>query len=99
MGKFDSVGGLEYLAELPEKVPTTANVDKYIKIVEEKAILRNLIKTANEIIEEYFNSTNENYISAKITPKGLINKKMRYAKQIASFLLLKLCLRNGIISE
>ena len=33
-----------------------------------------LTKTANEIIEEYFNSTNENYISAKITPKGLINK-------------------------
>jgi replicative DNA helicase len=51
MGKFEQVGGLEYLAELPDKVPTTANVQKYIKIVEEKAILRNLIKTANEIIE------------------------------------------------
>ena len=25
MGKFEAVGGLEYLAELPEKVPTTAN--------------------------------------------------------------------------
>ena len=50
MGKFDAVGGLEYLADLPEKVPTTANVERYIKIVEEKAILRNLIKTANEII-------------------------------------------------
>ena len=25
MGKFDAVGGLEYLADLPEKVPTTAN--------------------------------------------------------------------------
>ena len=32
LGKFEAVGGLEYLAELPEKVPTTANVDKYIKI-------------------------------------------------------------------
>ena len=36
MGKFEQVGGLEYLAELPEKVPTTANALKYIKIVEEK---------------------------------------------------------------
>ena len=36
MGKLDNVGGLEYLAELPEKVPTTANASKYIKIVEEK---------------------------------------------------------------
>ena len=26
MGKFDKVGGFEYLAELPEKVPTTAKV-------------------------------------------------------------------------
>ena len=50
-GKFDSIGGLEYLASLPEKVPTTSNVDKYIKIVEEKSVLRRLIKTANEIIE------------------------------------------------
>ena len=59
MGKFDSIGGLEYLAELPEKVPTTANVDKYIKIVEEKAILRNLIKTANEIITLGYDPTEE----------------------------------------
>lgn len=49
-GKFDFVGGLEYLAVLPDKVPTTANVDRYIKIVEEKSILRNLIKVSNEII-------------------------------------------------
>ena len=51
MGKFEQVGGLEYLTELPEKVPTTANAIKYIKIVEEKSTLRRLIKTANEIIE------------------------------------------------
>ena len=59
MGKFDSIGGLEYLAELPEKVPTTANVDKYVKIVEEKSILRNLIKTANEIITLGYDPTEE----------------------------------------
>ena len=57
MGKFDQVGGLEYLAELPEKVPTTANAMKYVKIVEEKSTLRQLIKTANEIIELGYNPT------------------------------------------
>ena len=51
LGKLEAVGGLEYIALLPDKVPTTANVDKYIKIVEEKAILRNLIKAANELID------------------------------------------------
>ena len=50
LGKFEQVGGLEYLAELPDKVPTTANVEKYIKIVEEKSMMRNLIKTANELV-------------------------------------------------
>ena len=59
MGKLDNVGGLEYLAELPEKVPTTANASKYIKIVEEKSALRNLIKTANEIIELGYNPTED----------------------------------------
>ena len=59
MGKFDAVGGLEYLADLQEKVPTTANVERYIKIVEEKAILRNLIKTANEIISLGYDPTEE----------------------------------------
>ena len=59
MGKLDQVGGLEYLAELPEKVPTTANAMKYIKIVEEKSTLRQLIKTANEIIELGYNPTED----------------------------------------
>ena len=59
MNKFEQVGGFEYLASLPEKVPTTANVQKYIKIVEEKSVLRNLIKTANEIIELGYDPTED----------------------------------------
>ena len=51
LGKFEAVGGLEYLAVLPDKVPTTANVEKYIRIVEEKSILRKLIRTSNELID------------------------------------------------
>ena len=59
MDKFEQVGGYEYLASLPDKVPTTANVLKYIKIVEEKSILRSLIKTANEIIELGYSPTED----------------------------------------
>ena len=50
IGKFEVVGGFEYLGVLPDKVPLTANAEKYIKIVEEKAILRKLIKASNELI-------------------------------------------------
>ena len=59
LGKFEQIGGLEYLASLPDKVPTTANAMKYIKIVEEKSTLRNLIKTANEIIELGYDPTED----------------------------------------
>lgn len=59
LGKLEAVGGLEYLAILPDKVPTTANVDKYIKIVEEKSVLRRLIKASNELIYLGYAQTEE----------------------------------------
>lgn len=59
MGKFEAVGGIEYLAFLPEKVPTTANVEKYVRIVENKSILRYLIKTANELIDLGYSQNEE----------------------------------------
>ena len=59
LGLLDSVGGLDYLASLTEKVPTTANVEMYVKIVEEKALLRNLIKMANEIISLGYDTTQD----------------------------------------
>ncbi len=59
MGKLEAVGGLEYLASLPEKVPTTANASKYVKIVEEKSLLRSLIKTANELIQLGYSQNEE----------------------------------------
>lgn len=58
-GNFERVGGLEYLASLPEKVPTTTNVQRYIKIVEEKAMTRNLIQTANDLIALGYDETEE----------------------------------------
>ena len=51
MGKFEVIGGFEYLGILPDKVPLVANAARYIKIVEEKALLRKLIKASNELIE------------------------------------------------
>ncbi len=59
MKQLEAVGGLEYIAELPDKVPTTANVEQYIKIVEEKSALRALIKTANDLINLGYDQTQE----------------------------------------
>lgn len=59
MSKLEQVGGLEYLANLPEKAPTSANVQKYISIVEEKSMLRTLIKTANELVDLGYSQTED----------------------------------------
>ena len=50
------VGGVEYLTEIVDYVPTAANIDFYIKTVEEAAILRNLIQTAEEIASDGYNT-------------------------------------------
>ena len=59
MGKLEAVGGLEYIVQLPDRVPTTSNVEQYIKIVEEKSMLRALIKTADELITLGYDPTQE----------------------------------------
>ena len=46
---LSEVGDVEYLTEILEQTPTAANVDDYIKIVEDKSILRSLIDEATAI--------------------------------------------------
>ncbi|HXN05918.1 MAG TPA: replicative DNA helicase, partial [Nitrospiria bacterium] len=48
--ELEAVGGTAYLAQLINMVPTSANVRFHAKIVHEKAMLRNLISTATEIV-------------------------------------------------
>lgn len=57
--ELKQIGGVEYLSEIASLVPSAANVDEYIKIVEEKAILRRLIDSAIEIETDGYQSTEE----------------------------------------
>ena len=50
--ELNEVCGVEYLTEILNFVPTASNVDYYIQNVEETAILRRLIETANDIATE-----------------------------------------------
>lgn len=58
-GWLKQIGDVEYLAEVINSVPTAANVDEYIKIVNEKAILRRLIEEATNIVTDSYNSTED----------------------------------------
>ena len=52
---LDNAGGLEYLGELVNNTPSSANTKAYAEIIRERAILRKLIQAANTISENSFN--------------------------------------------
>lgn len=58
-GQLENAGGIDYLAELAVAVPTAANVEYYTKIVEEKSILRNLIRSATDIVKKGYEEGDE----------------------------------------
>ncbi len=50
-GSLEKVGDVDYIAHLANSVVTTTNVAYYVSIIEDKALLRSLIKTSGEIID------------------------------------------------
>lgn len=52
--KLDHVGGRQYITDLALAVATTANLEYYAKTVEEKALLRQLIKAGTEIVQSSY---------------------------------------------
>ena len=51
---LEKVGGIEYVMELEEAVPTIGNVEFYANIIREKSIKRNLIEVAAGIQKQAF---------------------------------------------
>ncbi len=84
---LDKIGGVEYLTEVVNSVPSAANVDYYIEIVRDKAILRRLIEVSTEITTESYDaneSTNEILDDAEKKILNVIkNRKASEFKSIA----------------
>jgi replicative DNA helicase len=51
---LEAVGGLSYLADLPNAVPSAANLEYYLEIVREKFVLRRMIATCTEIVSRAY---------------------------------------------
>jgi len=56
---LEEVGGVSYLSDLANSAPTAANIEYYGKIVEEKSILRRLIRTATTIAQDGYSREDE----------------------------------------
>jgi len=84
---LDKIGGVEYLTEVVNSVPSAANVDYYIEIVRDKAILRRLIDVSTEITTASYDgndTTNEILDEAEKKILNVIkNRKASEFKSIA----------------
>lgn len=88
---LSEVGGVEYLTEVVNFVPTATNIDYYIKTVEDNAILRKLIETATEIASEGYEtetSVNETLDNAEKKILNIVkNRKSSEFKSIKEVLI------------
>lgn len=57
--QIEEIGGASYLSHIVNLVPTSANIKYHSKIVKEKSLLRNLIKTTTEIITTSYDESIE----------------------------------------
>jgi DnaB-like helicase N terminal domain/AAA domain len=58
-GELESVGGAPYISQLMDGVPHLTNVEFYVRIVREKALLRGLIHATNAIYQQAFEAEDD----------------------------------------
>jgi replicative DNA helicase len=68
-GKLETIGGLEYLAKLPDTTPSAANVGYYVGIIREKWQLRRLVRACTEIVGRIYSDATD--------PQAIIDRAER----------------------
>ena len=56
---LEEVGGIAYLATLPDTVPSAANLRYYLDIVQEKYLLRKMIHTCTDVVSRVYDYEGE----------------------------------------
>ena len=80
-GKLDAVGGSAYLIELSAGVPSAANIQAYISIVDEKSTLRKLIAASESILTECYAGEEETQDILENAEKSIYDITMRKGGQ------------------
>jgi len=72
-GVFEQLGGIAAIAQIASSVGSSVNIKNYVKIVKDKAVLRQLIKTSGDISQQCFDGKeNINSIVEK-AEQGIFN--------------------------
>ena len=56
---LEAVGGIAYLASLPDAVPSAANLSYYLNIAQEKYLLRRMIRTCTDVVGRVYDYEGE----------------------------------------
>ncbi|MDD3705205.1 MAG: replicative DNA helicase [Clostridiaceae bacterium] len=78
---LEAVGGITFLTNLMDAVPTTYNVKYYAKIVEDKSLLRKLIKSSNDTIQMSYQASEEVGEIIDSAEKGIFNISLNRSTQ------------------
>lgn len=92
--ELDSIGGVSYLSDLTEEVPSIKNVAHYGNIVEEKFHLRELVRASMEVTENIFSGSSaeeafavaENRLG-KLSDDRLKSDSMNFSDMISEAIL------------
>lgn len=71
-GDLQNIGGLSYIAELVNAVPTSANAEYYAKIVSEKAMLRNIIARLTDSVNQAYDGETDSEVILAGAEQALI---------------------------
>lgn len=72
-GVFEQIGGISAIAQIASSVGSSVNIKNYVKIVKDKSVLRELIKTSSDISQQCFDGKeNINFIVEK-AEQGIFN--------------------------
>ncbi|MGG4489337.1 replicative DNA helicase [Metabacillus idriensis] len=74
---LEEICGVSYLSDLANAVPTAANIEYYGRIVEEKSILRRLIRTATTIAQDGYSREDEVDVLLNEAEKNIMEVSQR----------------------
>lgn len=84
--ELEAVGGASYIASILNSVPTTANIEHYIRIVQEKSTLRRLIDASSDIVAQCYDSPDDVTEILDIAEKKIFDISQRRSDEgISSF--------------
>lgn len=84
-GKLDEIGGRDYVMQIMNSVPTAANIEQYVEIVQQTAVLRRLIATSADVMERcYRPSENVRTLLDEVEQKILEVTNLSADKQVVA---------------